>query len=265
MKKIFLLICVVSLFSCSNENNSGNDPGSNTINFPQANGNYWKYSVQTNDLPLVSDSLYINGEIQANGFTYKKYNVNDMEIASGFYTGTLNNNGIRVANNQYLLNGTLGVGSGLQLPINLSFNLSDFVIFDSGASTGITVDEIIGSQNQTVSGLSLNITYTLKSIAGENIANYTSPNGTVYQNVRSHKIVVDLNITTPLGSLPISIINQPNAIESTQYYADNIGMVYSTMSFNASVNPLAVSVLPNDFPATINFTQNETLVDYSVN
>lgn len=266
MKKIILALSVLSILACSDDESGTTSNENNTaVAFPQSTGDYWLYDVQTDDLPIVTDSLYINGDIQADGNTYITYKSNDTGVASGFYTGSLNNNGIRTDGNQYKLNGTLGIGAEQQLPINLSFNLNDFIMFDSGADSGVLVDEVEGSEIQTVSGLELTITYTLKSVAGESLANYTRPDGTSYQNVRSHKINVDLAITTPLLGNTASIINQPNALQSTQYYADNIGMVYSTLSFDASVNPLVASFLPDDFPAEINFTQTENLTDYLIN
>lgn len=266
-KKFYLLTAVFSIFliSCSSDDSSGGDNTNQGSNFtiPLTNGKYWTYDV-SGQTGTTRDSLYISGDSLINGITYKRFEVKN-NIATGFYSSSLRNNGVRELDNKLLLTGDLSLASGQQLPINLDVSLVDFIIFKKNA----TLDEVLstktGTIQQTVQGYPLTINYTLKSKGGESIPNYTSPNGDTYTNVKTAKILLNASITTvqDIGGFPVTITILPNQqiLASTQYIANNIGVVYTNTVTSYTIN----QTIADQFgvPASDTQTQEEFLDTYN--
>jgi hypothetical protein len=269
MKKILLFSFItLSLLSCSSDDGASvvNETSDFTNALPLNNGNYWTYDVVS--ATTTRDSLYIFGDEAIGSHTYKKFK-NKNDIATGFYTSSLNNNHLRKDNGKLLLTGSLNVPQGQTLPIGLDLNVVDFIIFKEYATSGELLSEKTGTFNQTVNGIPLTVEYKLKSIGGENIGNFTppSPNNTTYTDVKSTKIVVNLKITTiqTIAGFPVTItVLQPqDVIVSTQYLSKNIGVVYTKTDTSYVIDTNIASSI--GVPATFNQTQKEFLDTYNVN
>lgn len=267
MKKILIFALSLTLFSCSNDDD-GSQTESITTEFTDAlplnNGNYWTYDV--NGTTTTRDSLYIFGDETIGGNTYKKFK-NKNDIATGFYTSSLNNNDLRKDAGKLLLTGSLSLAQGQTLPVGLDLSVVDFIIFKEYATPGEVLNEKTGSFQQDFNGTPLTIEYKLKSVGGENFLNYTSPNGDVYPNVKSTKIIVNIKVTTTqtIAGIPISItVLQPqDIITSTQYLSKNIGVVYTNTLTNYTLdNSIALQL---GIPATNSQTQEEFLDTFLVN
>lgn len=254
--KFYLLTLIASAFlmSCSSEDSGNNNPGTN-FSVPLSTGKYWTYDVvdQTGN---SRDSLYISGDTLINNITYKKFKVRN-NVATGFYSSSLRNNGVRELDNKLLLSGDLSLASGQQLPINLDLSLTDFIIFKKNA----TMDELLstktGTIQQTVQGYPLTINYTLTSKGGESLATYTSPNNDSYTSVRTSKITLNVNITTTLSGFPVTVLPSQDVVTSTQYLADGIGVVYTNTLTTYSINAAIATQL--GVPASSTQTQEEFL------
>lgn len=267
MKKILLIILSVSLFSCSS-NEDETPPTNETSDFTNAlplnNGNYWTYDVV--GTATTRDSLYISGDTIIAPNTYKKFKNKD-NIATGFYCTSVNNNGVRKDGGKLLLSGDFSFGQGATLPVGLDLNLSDFIIFKEYATSGELLNEKTGSFNQDFNGMPLTIEYKLKSVGGENFANYTSPNSDTYTNVKSTKIILNLKVTTiqTIAGIPITITVLPaqDVVTSTQFISKNIGVVYTNTVTTYTLDATVASNL--GIPATETQTQEEFLDTFVVN
>ena len=251
---------ITILASCSTESSTA---ASETNYLPLAIGDYWTYDVTTNAQTL-KDSLYISNDTTINAKTYKKFKTKNLPM--GFFSNSLNNNGLRKDGSSLLLTGALALDFGVGVPINL--NVTDFVVFSETAADNQQLGNITGTINQTVQTYPLVIDYTLKSIAIETLPTYTS-NGHVYTDVKRVKTILNAKITTTVTvqgfPIPITatILDPQDVVVSNQYYAKNIGMVYTNTAINFSLNAIPGGItLP--IPSTGSQTQEEYLVNYNV-
>ena len=260
-KSAFLVTLLTSILfiSCSSDDSG---TGSN-FETPLTIGNYWTYDVE-GQAGITRDSLYISNDTVIGSNTYKKFKTEN-NIATGFYSSALRNNGVRESNGKLKLSGDLSLASGQTLPIAVDLTLSDFVIFNKNASNNQALNSSpkTGTIQQTVSGYPLNINYSLQSYGGETLTSFTSPNGDVYTNVKTTKIKLNVEITTTISGFPITALAAQDVLVSTQYLADGIGVVYTNTVTSYSLNSLVATQL--GIPATSSQTQEEFLDTYLVN
>ena len=262
-KLITLFAAFSFLFSCSSDSN-GDDIIPIEINYiPLTNGNFWTYNVTTNAQTL-RDSLYISNDTTINTKIYKKFKTKNAPV--GFFSNSLNKNGLRKEDRSLLLTGTLALDFGVGVPINLS--VTDFVIFNENATNNQQLGTVTGTINQTVQTYPLVIDYTLKSIAIETLPTYSS-NGQVYSDVKRVKTILNAKITTTVTvqgfPIPITatILDSQDVVISNQYYAKNIGMVHTNTLINYQLNSLPGGItLP--IPSTGSQSQDEFLDVYDV-
>lgn len=267
MKKSILLtfLCISSLFiSCSNDDENGNEADNFTI--PLTDGNYWTYDVDSEGT-FTRDSLYISGDVVFNTKTYKKFQTRD-NVATGFYSSSLRNNGVRKSDSKLLLSGDLGLASGQNLPINFDLSLDDFVIFNSNASNNQALNNnpVTGTIQETFNGFPLTINYSLQSYGGESFTTFTSPNGDAYNNVKATKIKLNVSVNSEQTfggfTIPIVVLAPQDLIVSTIYTAEGIGVVYVNTDTSYTIN----SDLASEFgiPATDSQNQKEYLDIYMI-
>jgi hypothetical protein len=265
MKKILYIALGFVLLSCSNDDgNSTNLTTDFTDALPLNNGNYWTYDVV--GTTTTRDSLYISGDTIIPPKTYKKFK-NKNNIATGFYCTSVNNNGVKKESGKLVLSGDFSYGQGATLPVGLDLNLVDFIIFKEYATNGEVLNEKTGTFQQDFNGNPLTIEYKLKSIGGENFASFTSPNGDVYPNVKSTKIILNLKVTTTqvFAGIPVTItLLQPqDVVISSQYLSKNIGVVYTNTLTTYSLDASIATQL--GIPPTNTQTQEEFLDTFLVN
>lgn len=266
MKKIQLLsIFIFSIITTSCT--SSEDVGQNSANFlPLTTGDQWTYDVVRGGT-TQTDVLTVGNDITLNGKTYKQMQASTN--ASGFYTLTLQNNGVRKEGSKWYLQGNLDFGS--QVPIPVNFAINDLVILDGNASAGTVLGNINGTLTEEVGGFPLNVTYNLKTISQGNQSNFTTPapQNETYQNVKVVKVELRLKVTTTQTLIPgfppvtVTILDEQTVLNSMQYYAQNIGMVYnnSDLQYNLAIDPTQFN-LP--IPQSTSQNQKEFLVNYQV-
>lgn len=260
MKKIYLLSLIsFALLSCSSDHDD--NLSTNQINFelPIMIGNYWVYDVDA-DGTITKDSLYISKDTLIGSTTYKKFETEN-NLATGFYSSSLKNNGVRESQNNLLLTGDLSLGNG-QLPINLDLSLVDFIIFNANASNNEILSTKTGVINETINGYPVTINYSLKSKAGESLAQFTSPNTDVYTDVMVTKIILNATISTTISGINVPIITNQDVLTSLQYIADGIGVVHTNTIITYTISQFIADQI--GVPATSTQEQNEYLTNYFV-
>lgn len=258
---VFLLLIGLMISSCSSSDASGDENMATSL-FPLTNGNYWTYDV---DAQLDGrDSLYVKGDTLISPLTYKK--MKTKQIASGFFSNSLRNNGVRINGSLVQLTGSLSFDLGFSSP--LSFALQDFVILKKNAAQNEVLSTVSGSFNQTVGTYPLTFEYTVKSTSDGSLSTFTS-NGDTYTDLQKTKVVVSLKVssttTIPGTTFPITVVvlSQQDVVTSTQYYAKNIGMVYADTTISYQLNSLPNITLP--IPQSGNQNVKEYLDTYLAN
>jgi len=252
-----LLMAFLTACSTSDDNNSSEQPTENDY-FPVENGDFWVYDV-SGDFP-GRDSLYIANDTTINNTPHKKFKTK--EVPFGFYSSSLAGNGIRKSGDKIMVSGATSVNLIEGFPIDLS--VSDFVIFKENASDNEELSSISGTLNYQYGDIPLTFNYTMKSVFAETLASFTVPGHETYQDVKVIKVIVGLNaggVTTFQGvDFPFNIMTQQDVVVSTQYYVNNVGMVYSTTDIHYE---LTSQEIPLPVPSTATQNIKEYLVDYS--
>jgi hypothetical protein len=256
------IVFVSSFFSCSSDDSNGNN---SNFQIPLTNGSYWTYEV-INETENTRDSLYISNDTIINSITYKKFKTLD-NFATGFYSSSLRNNGVRFSNGKLLMSGDLSLAGGADLGLDFDLTLDDFVIFNRNASSGQLLSTKSGTIVQDFDGTPVTINYSLKSFGGETFNMFASPNGDSYENVKSVVIRLNVTVTTvqEIFGFPviITVLAPQDVIVSTQYIASGIGVVHTNTDTSYSIN----TTIADQFgiPASGTQNQKEFLDDYQIN
>ena len=269
--KIKQYLCLFSLslifLGCSSEDTDSSN-GVITSHLPSAIGNYWTYDVETTingEQTSGRDSLFVSGDLFLNDRVYKK--METLALPNGFYSSTLRNNGLRVDGSRVKLSGIASYDLGLGNPINLE--ITDFTILKENANANEQLSSLNGDFSQVISGYDLDFTYNLKSFNVSQLSTFTSPNGTVYENVIRTKVVLNLRITTTqelvagFPPITITVLAPQDVITSFQYYAKDIGMVYTDTEITYQLQSIPNVIIP--IPLSGSQSQEEFLDVYLVN
>lgn len=260
LKQLFLLGLVSFAISCSNSDDSSENP-TIAFNLPLETNNYWVYDVDFTT-GTSRDSLYISNDTLINGVTFKKFKTKETP-AAGFYSSSLRENGVRKDGNKLLLSGDLAVGGGQNLPVDIDLALDNFVIFQANASNNQELDSKSGSFQQTVNNIPITVNYTLKSVAGETLDSYTTLNGDTFTNIKKTKIVINASATANFNILVLPVLNSQDILISNQYIAENVGVIFTETTFSYNIDSAIATQV--GIPATNTQNQTETLDSYMVN
>lgn len=266
MKKNFvLLILGILLVSCSSDDS--NEPVNNDVStgdyLPLTTGNMWTYNVQ-GGLQTGTDVLGITGDVNLSGTTYKKFQTEGPAL--GFYSSTLNNNGVRKEGDRLLITGAAMMSIIENFP--LTINLNSFTMLDESAANGAVLGTVSGTVPYPYGGYTFNFNYTLTSTAMSHMATYTAPNGETYTDVKPVMIKVNLSVDTVLSgggfNIPVTIMPAQDVVVSTRYFAKDIGAVYSTTDIHYELADFSSFGIQLPLPETMDTEQTETLIDYQV-
>ena len=265
-KLFFIVFTIAILTSCSSDNSSG---GTSTADYlPLTDGNYWTYDVSTvGQTTSNRDSLYVANDTVINTKTYKK--MKTLNIPFGFYSNSLRNNGVRKENDAIYMTGNAGLNLGAVLPIDLS--VSDLMIFKESATANQELGSVSGVINQDFQGYPLVMNYTIKTTALETLPSFTAEDNTVYTDVKKVKITLNLKVSTTVTipgipiPLTVALLNPQDVVVSTQYYAKNIGMVYTNTVISYELQDFSQFGITLPIPQSGTQTQNESLDTHHVN
>jgi len=266
MKKIVFLLFAAGYLSvsCSSDDNNSSNTSAG-VYLPVNTGDYWVYNTE-NSTTTGRDSLYIAKDTVIGLVTYKKFKTKN--IATGFYSRALSNNGVRNLNGKLLVSGSTSFSFSEAAPLSVS--VSDFTFFDAGASSGKALDETSGTITQaTEDGYDIKIDYTLSSAAGTNLATFTTSGGVTYNDVKTSKLTLNLAITAIVKvsgiSIPFTVMQPQDAVVSTQYYAKNIGAVYAVTDISYALSDLSSLNITLPIPSSGSEHQEEILANYHLN
>jgi len=231
MKNLTYLLLSLVIISCATSDSGGGDGGGipieDTFNyFPLTVGTYWTYD-NASDQGATRDSLYVAGTTALNGVDYT---VLDAALpVTGFMTSLLSESMVRTTGTALLLNGTLGGPPVNGFP-ELTIVLDDVILYDTQASAGTLLSEVSGEVTQDVNGIPIVVGYTISTVQGETLANgfgnFTNT------TVLTSDMIVNLSIAAAVEIIPgtvimIPILQAQDVVVTTNYFADQIGLIYS--------------------------------------
>ncbi|MFA7446196.1 MAG: hypothetical protein WCY89_09630 [Flavobacteriaceae bacterium] len=266
---LFLLCIGVFFIGCSSDDNSDNNddnPNPSQLGyFPQNVGDYWEYDVQGEGIS-GEDHLYVSGETTENGTTYKTFATE--QAPTGFYSAILSTGKLSSDNSKSLYTGTINIGEMLGGIEGLSFDITDFVMLDTNASQGNLLSEESGTYYQDLGEYGLDVEYALSSVSQGSLPTFTSEDGTTYDDVKVTTLAFSLKIDfiiTFLGvQIPYTVLDTQQVVASTQYYANNIGMIFAETHIEYQLEEIPDLGIEISIPENFQSTQKEILTDFSV-
>jgi hypothetical protein len=276
---VLAFITMLFIVSCSednNENNTNNTTGINTIEgnyFPSSLDNYWKYDVTSTDNTtnqnIVSlDSLYVINETATTAIL----DINDGLPANGPITGLLASGTLTKSDTTLAVDGALELPAEITDLIDFEIALNNFVLYNIEANNNTQLASNSNSITQDFNGFPLTIAYQLSSTAlgySENL----ELNGTLFSNVVSSKMTLNLSVSTTITvagiSFPLSILDAQDILVSTNYYVEDIGLVQADSNTNYQISATAITALEAagvnlPIPASGSTSVLQTLADYSL-
>lgn len=273
IKHLLLFSVFVATFSaCSNNDDNNTNTNSENSFLPLNVDDYWVYDVISEQM-TNEDSIFVASEETLNGLNYSNFGTRDPFY--GFYASAIKNNKVRKEGSQMFLTGSLNtaaLGDFIDVPIVLN----DFIFFNENGTLNQQLDMETGVIEQDLQGTPLNITYTLKSTSLGSLETFNAPNGTVYNNVKTVKVSLQLYVSTTFESdtlpipITIAVLEAQDVLISTLYFVENIGVVYASTNYQYELNPSLfgnplIPVPDLGIPTEASFVVTEHLKSYNIN
>ena len=234
-----LTILTLGLISC------GDDDTTPSINntaayFPLSSNSSWSYTNESED-QNSQDNMFVVGTQQDNGVQYTNLDTQELN-PGGFMVGLLTQNLVRKETGKLIVNGALG-GVPVEGFPDISIPLNNAVLFDSNALSGTQLNIIAGSFEQTIMDFPIIIEYTSITTQEQVLPSYTTDTQT-YTDVIQSNIVLNLEISTQIQiggtTLSFPILSSQDVLVVENYYAANIGLVFSKETIDYTLEDLSV-------------------------
>lgn len=262
MKKLNLLFLAFSILltaSCSSDDSNSDENEETTSNyFPLTVSNSWTYNnefvYEDGNTTNTQETLSISSLIEEQGVSYYSLNSDASIEDQGFVTGLLANGQLTVADNQLIYNGELELDAtnlGIVDTENIVIPLINIIIFDADANVGDELSENEDSFTQSVDiqGVDVPFTfdYTITSTQNSFYESYTAGEQ-IFEDVISSNITVNIEINASFFGVDIPVLEPQDAVQITNYYANNVGMIYSETAINYNfeeINIPTISSIPD--------------------
>lgn len=261
---VFILVFIA--FSCSSDDNSDiEDQQIESIDyFPLFTNSNWTYN-NVSEQGKTRDSLYVAGTEVLNSFTYT--NLDAVKPANAYMTMLLSQNLVRTVEKQLILNGELNTSPIDGLPI-IGIPLSDVVLFNAETAPNTLLSSIENEIKQEVNGIPLVVEYDIRSIQGGFLTNY-AVDAQIFEDVISSQIVVTLKVTAEIEIFPGIIVQIPILAEQdvmivTNYYAANIGLIFSEVLIEYELEDLSGTGIELPFPSQVSSATFQSIDTFEI-
>ena len=278
MKKFrlfFLLILVTTLVSCSSDDSSNDTEEVVSNHFPLTVGNSWTYNNETayedGTFDNSQETISVASSNEAQGVTYYSLTSNLPPLQQGFVTGILTNGELTAADNQLIYNGELSINlSEMGIPDAESFTLPlvNVIMFDADANTGNTLTaDLDKSFTQTIPIQGNDITFTfdydLETFQRDFLESYTAGE-MIFDDVFSADVIItiEINASLPGTVITIPVLDRQEAVQITNFYADNVGFIYSETAVNYNFEAINLPTVPEIPDYSVNYSQ--TIESYTI-
>jgi len=276
MKKfnlLFLSLFVLLAAACSSDDSNSDENKETTSNhFPLTVSNSWTYNnefvYEDASTANTQETLSIASLIEEQGVSYYSLSSDASIENQGFVTNLLTNGQLTVADNQLIYNGDLELDAanlGIVDVENIVVPLVNIILFDADANVGDELSENEDSFTQSVDiqGVDVPFTfdYTITSTQNSFYENYTAGEQ-IFEDVISSDIVVNIEINASFFGVDIPVLEPQNAVQITNYYANNVGMIYSETAIYYSFEEFNIPTVSSIPDYQIDITQE--IESYSI-
>lgn len=236
--------------------------------FPLAEGNSWNYSNERTGGGLPTEesqeTMTAGPANEQNGMMYYPMNT-DNTTNGGFVTSIFSNGELHHDGAQVMYDGSILIEiQQLQMdPVEIT--IDNAAILSETAANGTVLFSFEGSEIQNLNiGVMVPVTieYSVTTTNVEFIENYTAPNGEVYTDVLRADLVVSASASAEYMGMPITILSEQDVFTTANYYANEIGMVYSEVVNNLEFEDLSALGFPT-LP-DIHIESNQELTAYNL-
>ena len=264
MKYSLLILTVVTLglISC------GEDDTPPSINntaeyFPLSLNSSWSYTNESEN-QNNQDNMFVFGTQQENGVQYTNLDTQE-EIPGGFMVGLLTQNLVRKDSGKLIINGTFG-GVPIEGFPDISIPLNNAVLFDPNAQPGSQLNFVSGTLEETIMELPLIIQYASTTTQEETLTSYSTDSETFTDVIHSSFILnVKISIEIPAINQQIVILEAQDVLVIDNYYAANIGLVFSQETLDYSFVDLENNpFLEIDLPEQNTSISTATLTSFEI-
>ena len=226
-----LTMLTLGLISC------GDDDTTPSINntaeyFPLSSNSSWSYTNESED-QNSQDNMFVFGTQQENGVQYTNLDTQEA-IPGGFMVGLLTQNLVRKDTGKLIVNGTFG-GVPIEGFPDISIPLNNAVLFDPNAQPGSQLNFVSGTLEETIMELPLIIQYASTTTQEETLTSYSTDSETFTDVIHSSIILnIKISIEIPAINQQIVILAAQDVLVIDNYYAANIGLVFSQETLDYS-------------------------------
>ena len=268
---MLLILSSLLFWNCSSDDeNSGTNP-QNQNYFPLVVENQWNYeNTQTTDEASQTSAETLSVESESNTENGSTYNLESTSTQAGVsFTSILSNGDVFKNDGKLLLSGNVDLDiDQVEIP-NFDINFEDLVVYDTQAVEGsilFTDDQVLNLPEFNDISLTLSLSIESKSL-GE-FQNFDA-NGELYENVIGSEFIVSIGVdaTTTVAPFPfpitIAVIEFQEVVNSTNYFANEVGLIQSETNLNISFSE-ELSQVPNFNLEDISSQIQQALIDYQV-
>ena len=233
-----LTILTLGLISCG-EDDTPPSINNTAAYFPLSSNSSWSYTNESEN-QNNQDNMFVVGTQLENGVQYTNLDTQELN-PGGFMVGLLTQNLVRNDSGKLIVNGTLG-GVPIEGFPDISITLNNAVLFDPNALNGTQLNIITGSFEETIMELPIIIEYTSITTQEQILSSYTT-NTQTYTDVIQSNIVLNLEISTQVQvggtTLSLPILSSQDVLVVENYYAANIGLVFSKETVDYTLEDLS--------------------------
>lgn len=260
-----LTILTLGLISCGGDDTTTPSSNNSATYFPLSLNSSWSYTNESED-QTSQDNMFVFGTQQENGVQFTNLDTQELN-SGGFMVGLLTQNLVRNENGKLIVNGALG-GVPVEGFPDISIPLNNAVLFDPNALNGTQLNIITGSFEEIIMDFPIIIEYTSLTTQEQVLPSYTTDTQT-YTDVIQSNIVLNLEISTEVQvggtTLSLPILSSQDVLVVENYYAANIGLVYSKETVDYALEDLSgIPGLEIPLPEQNTSTSTATLTSFEI-
>ncbi len=222
-------------------------------------GDSWIYDVTVDNLDTQEDFLAILSTTTNGGATFAQFEGADTNI--GFMSTLLGNGALSESNDILRYTGALVVTLDGENEISLDIPL--LALYDENATIGDQVDELRQTVTQEIDGVPVTVDATITT-EYLGIAENFAVNGFVFNRALSARFTVNVTITATVLGVPVTLLTPQDVIIATNAYAENVGLVDSTLNFDYEFVDLSGFGIVLPFPETSSNIIVQQVTSYEV-
>ncbi|WP_121665312.1 hypothetical protein [Mesonia aquimarina] len=273
MKKLklgLLAFIVTGFVACSSDDDgtSNPDPQPSTSNyFPLKTGNSWTYNnfrdLQDNSTIENEETLSVENSSEENDT--KIFDLSTTQPDAGGYIGFATEvfSKANISKNQENLIADGNISFEVQGLPSFEIPIENAVVYSKYENSGTELYTSTGSFTETLQGINTDINYTITTQQEDSFDEFEAGD-TTYNDVISSSVslVAEVIIQNPFGG-PFTILESQEVLKSTNYYAKDVGLIYSNTNFSYQLD-LSGIPLPIEIPESNTIIETQTLLSYNV-